>query len=165
MNNEKLDKGIVQTMIDMAVKEHQHDGVLSNQVNASDLFANYQYLLVRIVAATTDNTVANVVGGDYVMPYSGNFYQVGATVDTAGVTGTETIDVNLNGSTILSTKITIDTGEKTSRTAATPSFIASPNFKIGDIVTFDVDGVQTTAAKGLTIFMIVVPTTGPLQGN
>jgi len=161
MEDEKLTKGIVQTMIDLAVKDHNHDGVLSAPVNALDLFASYQYHLVRIVAATTDTTIANVVGGDFVMPYSGSFYLVGATVDTAGVTNTTTIDVNNNGTTILSTKITIDTAEKTSRTAATPPYISSPNFKIGDIITFDVDAIQTTAAKGLTIFMITIPSTGP----
>jgi len=151
----------VQSAIDTAIKEHNHDGVLSAPVNALDIFANYQYILVRIVAATTDTTVANVVGGDYVMPYGGSFYQVGATVDTAGVTNVTTVDINNNGTTILSTKITIDTGEKTSRTAATASYISSPNFKIGDIITFDVDAIQTTAAKGLTVFMVVIPTTGP----
>jgi hypothetical protein len=151
-----MDKNAIQQMIEEAIKNHNHDGVLSAPVNALDLFANYQYLLIRIVLPTVDTTIANVVGGDYVMPYSGSIYEVGATVDTAGVTNLTTIDINNNGTTILSTKITIDTGEKTSRTAATPSVISSPNFKLGDIITFDVDAVQTTAAKGLTMFMVVI---------
>ena len=158
MDNERLDKGIVQSMIDMAIKTHNHDGVLSEPVNSLDVFSNYQYILYRIVAPTTDTAVANVVGGDYVMPYSGSIYQVGATVDTAGTTNVTTVDFNNNGSSILSTKVTIDSGEKTSRTAATPSYISSPNFKEGDIFTFDVDAVSTTAAKGLTIFMVVIRT-------
>lgn len=149
----------IRGIVDQAIKEHNHDGVLSAAVNALDIFANYQYILYRIVAPTTDTTVANVVGGDYVMPYGGSLYQVGATVDTAGVTNLTTIDFNNNGSTVLSTKVTIDSGEKTSRTAATPSVISLPNFKEGDIFTFDVDAVQTTAAKGLTIFMVVIRTT------
>ncbi len=148
----------VQAAIDFAIKNHNHDGVLSDPVNALDIFANYKYILYRALPPTTANSVANGVGGDLVMPFSGSVYQVGATVDTAGVTNLETIDINNNGSTILSTKITIDSGEKTSRTAATPSKILLPNFKTGDIFTFDVDGVQTTAALGLTIFIVVIQT-------
>lgn len=149
----------IKQLIADAIKEHNHDGVLSAAVNSLDIFQDYKYVMYRIIAPTTANAVANIVGGDWVAPFSGSLYVVGATVDTAGTTGTETIDINVNGTTVLSTKITIDTGEKTSRTAAVKSFISLPNFKEGDIFTFDIDGVHTTPALGLTMFMVVIRTT------
>lgn len=60
----------------------------------------------------------------------------------------------------MTTKITIDSGETSSRTAATP-LVIKPNmrsFVVGDRYSFDVDAINTTAAKGLSIFMNVVKT-------
>lgn len=114
----------------------------------------------RIVANGTNTAVANVVGGDFVMPFNGFFAEIGATVDTAGVTGNTTIDVNNNGNTIMSTKITINTATKSSRVATAPALITPSlsGFSKGDIITFDIDAVSTTAAKGLTIFMTLIKT-------
>ena len=145
---------------DLAIRTHTHDGNGSQSVNSLNVFADYKYILYRIVAPTTANAVATKVGGDLVMPFSGSVFEVGATVDTAGTTGTTQIDVNNNGTSILSTKITIDSAEKTSRDAATPSVInmTLPDFKVGDIFTFDVDTIQTTPALGLTVYLMVVRT-------
>lgn len=118
------------------------------------------YIQYRIVANGTNTTVANVVGGDYVMPFNGYIVGVGATVDTAGTTNVTTIDINKNGTSIMNTKITIDSSEKTSRTGATQNVLipSSTSFVVGDIFTFDVDAISTTPAKGLTIFMNVIIT-------
>lgn len=112
---------------------------------------NVRYLLIRVLEAATNMAVANVVGGDLELPFTGAITEIGAYVDTAGVTGLATIDVNLNGVTILSTKITIDSAEKSSRTAATPPVLSVTAVTVGDLITVDVDGIQTTIAKGLTI--------------
>ena len=48
-------------------------------------------------------------------------------------------------------KITIDSTEKSSRTAATAPGITTSAVAVGDILTFDIDAIQTTAALGLTI--------------
>ncbi len=119
-----------------------------------------KYLAIRIVSPTVDTTVANVVGGDFVLPFNGFIEEVNATVDTAGTTGTTTIDVNLGGTSIMNTKITIDSTEKTSRTAATPSVLKSQSvgFSLGNILTFDVDAINTTAAKGLVIYITAIKT-------
>lgn len=135
---------------------HVHNGVDSPNVPIN------RFILYRVLTPTTANTVTNVVGGDLVIPFEGLLISVGATVDTAGVTGLETIDVNKNGASIMKSgfKITIDSGEKTSRTAVTPSQVSPIDnrnaFKVGDIFTFDIDGVQTTNALGLTIFLNTV---------
>lgn len=145
---------------------HTHNNLDSPPVSYLNLAQRTRYVLYRIVAPTTAVSVANVVGGDLVIPFGGFFYTqtisyIGATVDTAGTTGTMSIDVNVNGSSIMSTKITLDSAEKTSRTAATLPVvnITKRTFALGDIFTFDVDTVQTTPANGLTIFIKVVETT------
>lgn len=144
------------------IPAHMHNGSDSLRVDFSNLQNKTRFVLYRIVPSTDDTVVGNVIGGDFVMPFDGYVTEVGATVDTAGVTGTTTVDINKNGTTILRTKITIDSAEKTSRTAATPAVlntVSSVNsFVTGDIFTFDVDTVNTTPAKGLVVFINVIQT-------
>ena len=54
---------------------------------------------------------------------------------------------------MLSTKLTIDSAETGSDTAATPAVIDTSNDDVSenDLLRVDVDAVQTTAAKGLWI--------------
>lgn len=142
------------------IPAHVHNGTDSLLVDYFNLQNKIQYILNRIVAPTTNTAVATTVGGDYVMPYNGYVTVVGATVDTKGTTNVTTINIKKNGTSILKTKITIDSDEKTSRTAATPPIIdvSKQNFVVGDVFTFDVDTISTTPAKGLTIFMNVIMT-------
>lgn len=113
---------------------------------------NVRYILIRILAAATATTVSTSVGGDFEVPFTGTITEVGAYVDTAGTTNLTTIDINKAGTTIMTTnKITIDSTEKSSRTAATAPGITTSAVAVGDILTFDIDAIQTTAALGLTI--------------
>lgn len=92
-----------------------------------------------------------------------NLVYAGATVVTAGVTGTMDIQIarTRSGSTVavLSTKITIDSGELSGGTAnfqGTAANAAVINTSNDDAATHDlwrvdVDAVQTTAAKGLLV--------------
>lgn len=142
---------------------HTHNGSdgtpkLDEQLSVTN---TRKHIIYRLVNALADTAVSTSVGGDFVMPFNGYVLDLGATVDTAGVTGTTTIDINRNGATILTTKITIDTTEKTSRTATTLPVIGLNlnKFEIGDIYTFDIDAINSgTVAKGLSVFMNVVKT-------
>lgn len=149
----------IQSTIDQAIKDHTHDGNFSQRVNSLDVFNEQRAILYRVLGPTTVIATGTSIGGDLVVPFSGSILDVGATVDVAGITGTMQLDINVNATTILSTKITIDTAEKTSRTAAVPSFVSLTNLNKGDIITFDVDTVQTTPAQGLTFFIIFFVTT------
>lgn len=142
------------------IPAHTHSGADSLRVDFSNLANRTRFILYRILGPTTDTAISSSVGGDFVMPFEGFVSGVGATVDTAGTTGTTTIKINKNGTTILKTNITIDSTEKTSRTATVPAVIdiSVRTFSTGDIFTFDVTAVSTTAAKGLTIFMNVTQT-------
>lgn len=113
---------------------------------------NVRYLLIRVLGSTTDCSVAATVGGDVEIPFTGTITEIGAYVDTAGTTGTMTIDVNKGGATLMTTnKITIDSTEKSSRTAATAPALTTTAVSAGDLITVDIDAIHTTAAKGLTI--------------
>jgi hypothetical protein len=84
-----------------------------------------------------------------------NITAVQADVVTAGTTGT--MDIQLHNITaaadILSTKLTIDSAETSSSTAATAAVIdaAQDDLTTGDRIRFDIDAVHTTPAKGLFI--------------
>jgi hypothetical protein len=87
-----------------------------------------------------------------------NLVAVHARCITAGTTGT--MDIQIHNVTdavdVLSTKLTIDSGETGSDTAATAAVInsASDDADTNDLWRIDIDAVQTTAAKGLIITMI-----------
>lgn len=115
---------------------------------------NVRYIIWRVVGDTTD-WPANAtlkVGGDLEFPFTGTITEIGAFVDTAGTTGTAVVDVNIAGTTIMTTnKLSFDTTEKTTRTAATAPTLTTTAITAGDILTVDVDTNHTTKAKGLSI--------------
>lgn len=84
-----------------------------------------------------------------------NLVDVHAEVITAGTTGT--LDVQIHNVTqaadMLSTKLTIDSGETGSDTAAAPAVIDAANDDVveNDVLRVDVDAVHTTPAKGLML--------------
>jgi len=84
-----------------------------------------------------------------------NLVDVHAEVITAGTTGTEDIQLRnvTQAADILSTKLTIDSTETGSDTAATAAVInaAEDDMQENDVIAIDVDAIQTTAAKGLII--------------
>jgi len=78
---------------------------------------------------------------------------IAASLGIAASAGTTTVDINVNGSSILATKLTIDAGEKTSRTAAIPYVLTTIDFSVDDEFVFDVDTTGTDAA-GLKVYLI-----------
>jgi hypothetical protein len=75
-----------------------------------------------------------------------------ASVNTAPVGSTIIVDVNESGTSILSTKLTIDASEKTSVTAAVPPVFSDTAIANDAEITVDIDQVgSSTAGKGLKI--------------
>lgn len=89
------------------------------------------------------------------MPYGFRLKQVKAGLTTASGSGAPTFDVNVNGVSIFSTRPTIDQGETSSDTAATPSVLTSTPFLIasGDTITIDID-VAGSGAKGAKLYFL-----------
>ena len=75
---------------------------------------------------------------------------VRASLSTASSSGIPTVDINEGGTTILSTKLTIDANEKTSTTAATAAVISDSAIADDAEITFDID-VAGTGATGLKV--------------
>lgn len=101
--------------------------------------------------------------------FSGSLVKVHAKHGWAG-NGLTTYDVNINGVTRLSTKLTVDANEKCSDAfgpagtgtctdaAAAPPVITTPNFAAGQEVTIDVDAqAGGTAPKASTVTICVEP--------
>lgn len=134
---------------------HTHTGNDAPHVSFNNIDDRSRYLIYRLVASASSVVTGTTIGGDLSLPFNGYINGAGATVDTAGTTGDTTIDIKKNGTSIFKTKITINTTKKTSRTATTQNVLDSNyiNFVIGDILTFNVDTVSTTAPLGLTVFV------------
>ncbi len=115
----------------------------------------YHRFSIRLVDATTDVATGTTIGGDIrIANRAITIKAVGAYNDTAGTTGTMTIDINDSGSTIMTTnKINIDSTQKTSTTAGTQPTLTDTSIGADAIVTIDVDAVHTTKAKGLVVWI------------
>lgn len=80
---------------------------------------------------------------------------VRASLSTAQTSGSIfTVNVKKNGTTIFSTKITIDNTETTSVTAATPAVLSTTTLADDDAITVDVDQIGDGTAKGLKVTFI-----------
>ena len=94
------------------------------------------------------------------MPYAFTITDARASVTTAPVGSVLTVDINDGGTTILSTKITIDASEKTSTTAATAKVISDTALADDAEVTIDIDTIGSgTAGAGLKVTLIGYQTT------
>ena len=115
-------------------------------------------VLVPIQIACSDETTALTTGTAKVtfrMPYAFTLTGVRASVTTAPTGSVLTVNIKESGSTILSTKITIDATEKTSTTAATPPVISDSSLADDAEITIDIDTVgSTVAGAGLKVTLI-----------
>lgn len=107
--------------------------------------------------ACSDESTALVAATGVVtfrMPRGVVLTAVRASLKTGAATGTFTVDINEGGSTILSTKLTIDATEKTSTTAATPAVISDPNLADDAEISIDIDDDASGDAIGLKVTLI-----------
>jgi hypothetical protein len=111
-----------------------------------------------IIVACSDETTALTAGTSKVsfrMPYAFTVTGVRASLVTAQTSGSIfTVDINESGTSIISTKLTIDNTENTSQTAATPPVISDTALADDAIITVDIDQIGDGTAKGLKITLI-----------
>jgi hypothetical protein len=106
--------------------------------------------------AASDETTAITAGAGkmtFRMPYGFVLTDIRSSLTEASSSGNVTIDVNEGGVSILSTKITVDAGEKTSTTAATPPVLSDTALADDAEMTIDFDGAGT-GAKGVKVTFI-----------
>lgn len=111
-----------------------------------------------LVIACSDETTALTSGTAKVtfrMPFAMTVTEVRASLTTAQTSGNIfTVDINDSGTTILSTKLTIDNTEKTSTTAVTAAVISDSSIADDASVTVDIDQIGDGTAKGLKVTLI-----------
>lgn len=109
-----------------------------------------------IAVAISDETTAITTGTAKVtfrMPFAMTVTSVRASLSTASTSGNPTFDINEGGTSILSTKLSIDANEKTSTTAATPPVISDSALADDAEITVDID-TAGTGAKGAKVYLI-----------
>lgn len=113
-----------------------------------------------LIIAVSDESTALTTGTSKVtfrMPYAFTLSSVKASLSTAQTSGSIfTVDINEGGSSILSTKLTIDNTEKTSVTAAGAAVISDSALAADAEITIDIDQVGDGTAKGLKVTLIGV---------
>jgi hypothetical protein len=109
------------------------------------------------VAASDESTPITTGLRKAVFRSTSNFVisEVRASLSIAQTTGSlVTVDVNLNGTSILGTKITIDNGETTSVTATTPYTLSTSTVADNDEISIDIDTIGDGSAIGLKVQII-----------
>ncbi len=115
-------------------------------------------LPVELGIACSDESSAISTGtgkATFRLPFAMTLTAVRASVKTAPVTTALVIDINENGTTVLSTKLSIDAGEKTSTTAAAAAVISDAALADDAEITVDFDQVGTgTTGAGVKVWLI-----------
>ena len=100
----------------------------------------------------TDLTSGITAKATFTVPYTYTLTDVKAAVNSAPTGSNLIVDINKNGSSILSTKLSIDDGETSSSTAATPVVISDSSLPDGSVISIDIDQVGgTNPGKGLKV--------------
>jgi len=126
-------------------------------LNAPDFDIHSNSFKEVIMLAASDETTALTTGTgkvEFRMPFAMTLTRVKASCTTAPVGSTIIVDINEAGTTILSTKLTIDASEETSDTAAAAAVISDASLANDGIITIDIDQIgSSTAGAGLKVYL------------
>jgi hypothetical protein len=112
----------------------------------------------QLVIACSDEASNLTVGTDKVTfrsPYAFTLTGVRASVNLAPTGSAITVDINKNGTSVLSTKLSIDATQKTSLTSASPAVISDSSIANDSEITIDIDQIGSAiAGRGLKVVLI-----------
>jgi len=136
-------------------------GTDTDKYATADALAGSYVGTARVVISVTPDNIDVVTGDNQARTYiptsvgGMNLVGVHAYVVTAGTTNTTDVQIHnlTQAADMLSTVSTIDSGETSSRTAATPAVIDTANDDVaaGDIIRIDIDAASTVSPEGLYI--------------
>lgn len=130
------------------------NGVSGNPTIAQTASGSYEVYSVAVSDETTDLTTGTAKL-TFRMPFAMTLSEVRINVNTAPTGSTLIVDVKESGTTIFSTKPSIDASEKTSVTAATAAVISDSSLADDAEMTVNIDQVGATiAGKGLKLTLI-----------
>jgi hypothetical protein len=157
--NDEVDIGLNEANVVLA----NLSGTLANgQITAGNITQHIASIKPTefLLFACSDETTALGTGTaklTFRMPYAFTLSAVRASVTTAPTGSMIIVDINEGGSSILSTKLSIDASEKTSTTAATAAVISDAALADDAEITIDIDQVGSgTAGAGLKVSLIGV---------
>lgn len=135
------------------------DGATSSVVSGATATVAANALLYSVLPVAVSDEVTSLTTGTakvtFRMPKATTLSGIRASLTTAQTSGSIfTVDVKKNGSSILSTKLTIDNTEKTSVTAATPPVLSSSTLEDDSEITIDILQLGDGTAKGLKVYLI-----------
>jgi hypothetical protein len=147
--------------VELATSAEINTGTDTGRAIGVDEFAGSNFA-TAIVQFDVFNPTTEVTTGDGKMYFhvpvelnGMNLVGVAARVITAGTTGTTDIQIRnvTDAVDILSTKMTIDSTETDTATAATPAVINASNDDVAtsDLLAIDIDATATTKAQGLLV--------------
>jgi hypothetical protein len=101
----------------------------------------------------TSNLVAMAPVISFRMPYGLILSEIKASVNSPPIGQPIIMDVNLNGTSIFSTRLSIDIAQTTSKTSTTPPIIATSVLPDDSVITIDIDqiGIGLTPGTGLKV--------------
>lgn len=140
--------------------DNASDDLKEHGVKIEDMWANSlrDKQDVCFVLVASDETTALTTGTDKVtfrVPHAFTVTGVRASVNTAPTGSVLTVDINEGGTSILSTKLTIDATETTSTTAATAAVISDSAIADDAELSVDIDTVgSTVAGAGLKVTVL-----------
>jgi len=141
-----------------ALKTFITSGFLTSSTAASTYGTIAQAKAEYLVCAASDESTALTTGTGKVtfrMPYALTLTAVRCSLTTAQTSGSIlTVDINDSGTSILSTKLTVDNTEKTSTTATTAAVISDTALADDAEITIDIDQIGDGTAKGLKVVLI-----------
>jgi hypothetical protein len=132
--------------------------ISSNTISATTISATtYQNTPTALQVACSDEVTALVTGNTttFRMPYNMNVTEVRGSLTTAQTTGgTFTVDILNNGTTILSTLITIDNSLKTSKTSAIQPVVSTANLIDDSEMVVKITQIGNGTARGLKVTIL-----------
>lgn len=122
---------------------------MGNSGSAGTLTINTPASIVVSFSDETSFITAGTSKVTFYMPYSMTVTEVHLGLSTPQVSGSLfTVDINEGGTTVLSTKLTVDNTEDGSNTAATAPVISDTSWAKWAKITIDVDQIGNGTAKG-----------------
>ena len=125
------------------------DAAGSNCVATSTIVTDGEQIIALCIPLGTETGLHTTGTAKYSLraPAAFTVTDVRASLNVAATGGTLfTVDINDSGTTIISTKLTIDASELTSETAATPPVISDSAIGDDALLTFDIDAIGSTLA-------------------
>ena len=109
--------------------------------------------------AASDETTPFEVGANaitFMAPIDFSIVDISASLSSTQLTGDDvTADVNVNGTSILSTKITFDNGVVSTIANPIKPVLSKTKVIAGDKITVDIDQVGDGTATGLKVYLVV----------